>query len=339
MTFHIFFLLPLVARCLGQENPCEGISLGSCFVEPGSIINELSFPPEKCAKFCQLDNNCEFWRAREDGTLCHLLSSDYQHDCESFAGAINWLDCTEGPDSCYAYVGDDCVYNGERIEEDEPVPGNVASIEECRLWAELCMDDGVAFFHYNSVTEECHLYRTLDAECQSVGGPKSAPDFDECTATTTTTTTTPTTTTGVKCPEGWTLEGQSCYFLSTEIVKPFSAAVAFCENLGSTLVEINTEAENAFVVAMAEQALAIDNHIGRDYWMGGVKTGDGTWMWQSGDPMEFTNWCEACPDTEGWDCSQLLKDGYPGRLDTYYWARNTFEGVDDGVICEINLDK
>ena len=83
-------------------------------------------------------------------------------------------------------------------EKDEPIPGNVASIEECRLWAELCMDDGVAFFHYNSVTEECHLYRTMDADCQSVGGPKAAPDFDQCTATTTTTTTitTPTTTTG-----------------------------------------------------------------------------------------------------------------------------------------------
>ena len=67
-------------------------------------------------------------------------------------------------------------------EEDEPIPGNVASIEECRLWAELCMDDGVAFFHYNSVTEECHLYRTIDADCQSVGGPKAAPDFDQCTA-------------------------------------------------------------------------------------------------------------------------------------------------------------
>ena len=105
------------------------------------------------------------------------------------------------------------------------------------------------------------------------------------------------------------------------------------------ILQINTEAENAFVVAMAEEALAIDGNIGRDYWMGGVKTGDGTWIWQSGDPMDYTNWCEACPDTEGWDYSQLLKDGYPGRLDTYYWARNDLGGADDGVICEINLDK
>ena len=60
---------------MGQESPCEDISLGSCLVEPGSIINTLSFPPDKCARFCQLDNNCEFWRARWDGTQCHLLSS------------------------------------------------------------------------------------------------------------------------------------------------------------------------------------------------------------------------------------------------------------------------
>ena len=78
-----------------------------------------------------MNNNCEFWRAQWDGTLCHLLSSDYQHvsaritllqrffkqDCESFAGAVTVKDCTEGPDSCYAYVEDDCVYTGERVGE------------------------------------------------------------------------------------------------------------------------------------------------------------------------------------------------------------------------------
>ena len=166
-------------------------------------------------------------------------------DCGSFAGAINWVDCNEGPDSCYAYVQDDCLYTGDRIgewgvgivlsemthtfnpprwyiyvtlkppylcyllssEEDEPSPGDVGSIESCRLWAELWMDDGAAFFHYNSTSEECHLYRSLVADCESVGGPKDAPSFEQCTATTTpspsvpptpteTTTTTTTTTTG-----------------------------------------------------------------------------------------------------------------------------------------------
>ena len=39
----------------------------------------------------------------------------FSQDCESFAGAVTVKDCTEGPDSCYAYVEDDCVYTGERV--------------------------------------------------------------------------------------------------------------------------------------------------------------------------------------------------------------------------------
>ena len=72
----------------------------------------------------------------------------------------------------------------------------------------------------------------------------------------------------------------------------------FCENKGSVLVEVNTWVENAVVVAMAEEALASDNNIERDYWMGGVKTGN-VWSWQSGENMEFTNWWGGDPDGEG----------------------------------------
>ena len=53
------------------------------------------------------------------------------------------------------------------------------------------------FFNFsNCIAEECHLYHTMDAACQAVGGPRTAPDFDGCAVTTTTTTATPTTTTG-----------------------------------------------------------------------------------------------------------------------------------------------
>ena len=111
------------------------------------------------------------------------------------------------------------------------------------------------------------------------------------------------------------------------------------------IMKVNTEAENAVVVAMADEAAAIDNNIGRDFWMGGVRTEDGTWRWQSGATMDYTNWCENCPDVENWACSQLLKEGYPaGTLDTFYWARNYCYRSDnmlhdDGVICEINANK
>ena len=81
---------------MGQEDPCEGISLGACFVEPGSILKTytatpdrcselktcwktLTITPARCSKLCEMNNNCAFWRAQWDGTLCYLLSSDYQH--------------------------------------------------------------------------------------------------------------------------------------------------------------------------------------------------------------------------------------------------------------------
>ena len=136
---------------------------------------------------------------------------------------------------------------------------------------------------------------------------------------------------------------QKSYLLFTEA----DHSVQFCHSLDSTLAEVNTEVENAIVVALAEEALAIDNNIVCDFWMGGVSTEDGTWRWQSGDPMDCTNWCEHCPDTgkKGQDCSQLLQNGNPGTLDTFYCARETINGSgngsrsENGVICEKNLDK
>merc|ERR1711953_327101 len=343
MAFNLILLLTIISRCLGQQNPCEGISLGSCDVEPDSIIKTYTATPDRCSKLSEMNDNCEYWRAQWDGQLCHLLSSDYQHDCESFAGAINWLDCTEGPESCYAIVEDDCVYEGDQAEEDEPTPGDVASIKACQEWAQFWDVDGVAFFHYDSTSEECHLYRNLSATCSSVGAPKSAPSWEECTATTTPV---PTTTASISCADGWTESGRSCYFLSTDYIRPFASAAKFCEDLGSTLVEINTEEENAFVVAMVEEAAAADNNVGRDYWIGGVRGEDGTWRWQSGDPMDYTNWNGGCPDDcqpddrPDWRYTQLLKTGYPGTFDTYYWVLDHGDGTgDDGVICEISFDK
>ena len=76
----------------------------------------------------------------------------------------------------YIYVSENSFHWHQVLssEADEPSPGAVLGIEECRLWAELWMDDGAAFFHYNSTSEECHLYCTLDADCQWVGVDKPA---------------------------------------------------------------------------------------------------------------------------------------------------------------------
>merc|ERR1712212_1068502 len=72
------------------------------------------------------------------------------------------------------------------------------------------------------------------------------------------------------CPEGWSSVGDSCYFLSREVVRKFSEAQEFCQNMGANLVEINSAEENAIVVGLAEAARSGKND-GLDYWLGGVE--------------------------------------------------------------------
>merc|ERR1712168_469680 len=59
------------------------------------------------------------------------------------------------------------------------------------------------------------------------------------------------------CPEGWSSAGDSCYFLSRQVVKKFSEAQEFCQNMGANLVEINSAEENAIVVGLAEAARSV----------------------------------------------------------------------------------
>jgi len=72
------------------------------------------------------------------------------------------------------------------------------------------------------------------------------------------------------CPEGWSSAGDSCYFLSRQVVKKFSEAQEFCQNMGANLVEINSAEENAIVVGLAEAARSGKND-GLDYWLGGFE--------------------------------------------------------------------
>ena len=45
----------------------------------GQHHQDLPVPPATCDTLCEVDDNCEFWKARIDGTLCQLLLTDYQH--------------------------------------------------------------------------------------------------------------------------------------------------------------------------------------------------------------------------------------------------------------------
>ena len=51
------------------------------------------------------------------------------------------------------------------------------------------------------------------------------------------------------CPEGWKLNGDSCYFFSRSKAGSFDKALDYCQALGGYLVEIDSEEEDQFVVA------------------------------------------------------------------------------------------
>ena len=43
---------------------------------------------------------------------------------------------------------------------------------------------------------------------------------------------------GIRCPDGWTQDGTSCYLLSIGLIPHVAEAIKFCQDLGSTLVEV-----------------------------------------------------------------------------------------------------
>ena len=55
------------------------------------------------------------WLPTCDYFFCGILRRMTFQDCKSFAGAIFWVDCTEGPESCHAYIEDNCLYTGDRV--------------------------------------------------------------------------------------------------------------------------------------------------------------------------------------------------------------------------------
>merc|ERR1711971_392897 len=165
------------------------------------------------------------------------------------------------------------------------------------------------------------------------------------------------------CPEGWSSVGDSCYFLSREVVKKFSEAQEFCQNMGAKLVEINSAEEEEGSEEGEEEEEEEDKKVREDEEEEGEEEeeedessesdsssqeSDHVWQWLSGDAMEFTNWWGEGPDDNSMGnlrggCIQLLRKGAtsPSNLDTYYWARAatnakcTNNDADNGVICEM----
>merc|ERR1711936_457425 len=102
------------------------------------------------------------------------------------------------------------------------------------------------------------------------------------------------------CPEGWSSAGDSCYFLSREVVKKFSEAQEFCANMGARLVEINSaeegEEEEDFKVREDEEEEGEEEEEEEED--SSSQESDHVWQWLSGASMEYTNWWGEGPDED-----------------------------------------
>merc|ERR1712154_65637 len=130
----------------------------------------------------KLSNNCHFWRALQDDSMespeCVHLGADYHKDCASIAGPIDgniesFLNTDRSTWS--AYIEEECQYYGGRREDLEPPPAEVSSIKECHDWGKAVQSLGADYFFYNGITEECQMFATMQSSCSAIGGPETAP--------------------------------------------------------------------------------------------------------------------------------------------------------------------
>ena len=77
-------------------------------------------------------------------------------------------------------MDENCQYLGDRLPAFEPPVGDIDSIQECQKWTSNFEGGGAAYFCFLGLTEECLIYKNLEAECDTVGGPAVAPPLDEC---------------------------------------------------------------------------------------------------------------------------------------------------------------
>ena len=83
------------------------------------------------------------------------------------------------------------------------------------------------------------------------------------------------------CSDGWDLFENSCYFFSKRNTKgkSFTEALEECQDMDAYLVEIESKAEDDFIIEKA-LSLASSSNDGLDYWIGAKDSdGDGVWNW------------------------------------------------------------
>ncbi|XP_030267392.1 CD209 antigen-like protein E [Sparus aurata] len=101
---------------------------------------------------------------------------------------------------------------------------------------------------------------------------------------------------GMRCPDGWTRFGCSCYFRPNE-KRTWDESRTDCWSKGADLVVINNKDENKFVIEL--------NNMNGEFWIG-LKTEWSTgsryeWKWVDGSPLTETFWAARQPAaTQGW---------------------------------------
>ena len=179
---------------------------------------------------------------------------------------------------------------------------------------------------------------------QNAGDEKIAPlcqrgEMEPEGSTTTTTTILPTTATpalttttpdGVsECPEGWSKNQTSCYwmvFLSFDHAS-WAEAKQRCPQFhpAAHLASSGSELENDFITHM---------HSGTEtFWLGGTDSDEeGNWTWTDGTPFNYTKW-------ESYEGAGGIKQNCLAIRLSYYGYWYDYECFDSyPYICEINLD-
>ncbi|XP_033107417.1 macrophage mannose receptor 1-like isoform X2 [Anneissia japonica] len=103
------------------------------------------------------------------------------------------------------------------------------------------------------------------------------------------------------CPPGWSLNGNSCYKITTDADLTFDAASAACQNIQAELASIHDEDTQSF--------MSLKTEIAQKYlWVGLHDTSnEGKFEWLDGTPYDFTNWAPGEPNDygSGEDCVHL----------------------------------
>ncbi|XP_078360840.1 CD209 antigen-like protein A isoform X3 [Oculina patagonica] len=102
------------------------------------------------------------------------------------------------------------------------------------------------------------------------------------------------------CPKNWIYMEGSCYHFSSGASLNWTAAKSACEDLGSNLVVINSQAEQQAIAAKVSQRT----------WIGLYRNpkDKSRWLWVDGSPVTYTNWARGEPNHPN---SQKCAEMYP----------------------------